>query len=380
MQTKRRKQRRGCLFLGFILLMSISVNAQEGGQIEIAAPFLTITPDSRAAGFGDQGAATTADNNSQFWNPAKYLFASYKGGVSYTYTPWLKNVASGINLHNIAGFYKVDGRQAVSASLRYFSIGDIPIWDINGNVVKEFKPNEFAVDLAYSRKLSEHLSGSVAFRFIRSDLTGGISIPNVSGNAGESNSVSSVAADVALYYQRVLANNNEFALGLNLSNLGPKVSYSSSSEKAFIPATFRLGGRYTFNLNAQNKISALIETSKLMVPSPNYKNGVNTNADKTVLEGVFSSFGDAPGGFSEELKEFTYSIGAEYYYANRFGVRTGYFHESQMKGNRKFFTFGVGVNYNIFAIDLAYLAPTNSGSNNPLGNTIRFTVGAQIGK
>lgn len=380
MQTKRRKQRERYLFLGLILLMSVSVNAQKDGRIEIAAPFLTITPDSRAAGFGDQGAATTADNNSQFWNPSKYLFTSYKGGVSYTYTPWLKNVANGINLHNIAGFYKVDNMQAVSASLRYFSLGDITFRDVNGDVVNEFKPNEFAIDVAYSRKLSSYLSGSVAFRFLRSDLTGGTSIPNISGNAGNSKSASSVAADIALYYERTLANSNEFALGLNLSNLGPKVSYSSSSEKAFIPATFRLGGRYTINLDARNKISALVETSKLMVPSPNYKNGVNVNADKTVLEGVFSSFGDAPGGFSEELKEFTYSIGTEYYYANQIGVRAGYFHESQIKGNRKFFTFGIGAKCNAYTADVAYLVATGGGSSNPLSNTIRFTVGAQIGR
>lgn len=363
------KQIRTFLIWTFLVFSSTSIFAQEAPKV--GAPFLKIAPDARSAGYGDQGAATVPDNNSQFWNPAKYIFSDYKTGASYTFTPWLRNSADDMNLHFLSGFYKIDDRQAVSASLRYFSLGSIPFTDISGNLMQDVKANEFAIDVAYSRKFSENLSSSVAFRYIRSDLT---------GSSNEQYKAGSVfAADVALYYQKKLEI-NEIAFGVNISNLGPKISYSTDGEKSFIPTNLRLGARYTFNLNEQNKLSLLAETSKLLVPTPNIKNGIDKNADKTVLEGIFSSFGDAPGGFSEEMKEFVYSLGAEYTYAKTVSLRTGYFHEAETKGNRKYFTFGLGANYKSFIFDVAYLVPTSSGNNSPLANTLRFSVGFKLDK
>lgn len=358
-------------------LLSIVSKSQEANQIIVGAPFLTITPDARSAGFGDQGVATTADNNSQFWNAAKYTTAAYQSGVSYTYTPWMKNVADNINLHSIAGFYKFDDKQAVSASLRYFSLGDINFTDDNGNLTTNAKPNEFAIDAAYSRKLSATLSAAVTFRFLRSDLTGSSSIPNVGGTSTiESKAATSAAADIALYYSKKFTGHNEFAIGLSISNIGPKISYSSDADKVNIPTNLKLGTRYTFDAGENCTVAALLETSKLLVPTPDYdKNGINKNADKTVLEGMFSSFCDASDGFSEELKEFTYSIGTEVNIYNTILARAGYFHESETKGNRQFFTFGVGGKYKMAVIDLAYLVPSTTGKNNPLDNTFRFSVG-----
>lgn len=367
-------QIRTFLFCAFLVLSSTGIFAQDN-QVKIGAPFLIIAPDARSAGYGDQGAATSADNNSQFWNPAKYIFSGSSTGASYTFTPWLKNSADDINLHFLSGFYKIGDKQAVSASLRYFSLGTIPFTDISGNKTGEFGANEFALDAAYSRKLSENLSAAVSFRYLRSDLTGN----NASTSTYETKAASTFAADIALYYQRKLEV-NEVAFGVNISNLGTKISYSDNGEKSFIPSNLRLGARYTFNISELHKLSLLAETSKLLVPTPKYENGVDKNADKTVLEGIFTSFGDAPGGFKEEMKEFVYSLGAEYTYAKTISLRSGYFHEAQSKGNRKYFTFGLGANYKSFIFDIAYLVPTNSGSNNPLDNTLRFSVGFQMGK
>ena len=370
------------LIIGVLGFSASNVKSQESNQIIVGAPFLTIAPDSRAAGYGDQGAATNADNNSQFWNPAKYPFTQYKGGATYTYTPWLKNIADGINLHSIAGFYKFNDKQAISASVRYFTIGEIPINDEMGNNFGNavMKPNDFAVDLGYSRKLSDNFSAAIVFRFLRSDLTGGSSVPSIGGVAIDSKAASSVAADIAVYYNKIYTSKNVLAFGLTISNLGPKISYSDNGDKIFIPTNLRIGGRYTFNIGEKNQLSALLETTKLLVPTPDYKDGINVNADKTVLEGIFSSFGDAPGGFSEEMKEFTYSVGLEYALYNTFMARTGYFHESKMKGNRQFVTFGIGAKYRVFEIDAAYLVPTSSGNTSPLDNTFRFSVGVQLGK
>jgi hypothetical protein len=358
------------------ILISTSNLFGQDNPINVGAPFLTITPDARAAGYGDQGVATSPDNNSQYWNPAKYAFASSRYGGSYSFTPWLKNIADDINLHYLSGFYKVDDKQTVSASLRYFSLGNISFRDNSGYITTDFKPNEFSIDVAYSRKLAESLSASIVFRYLRSDLTGSNSIPDLNI---DTKAASAFAADIALYYQKIVAQ-NEYAFGVTISNIGPKISYSDAGEKSFIPTNLRIGARYTRSISEKSKISGLLETSKLLVPTPNIENGVDKNADKGVMDGIFSSFGDAPGGFSEELKEFVYSIGAEYSYANTVALRTGYFHEAATKGNRKFYTFGFGVNYKMFTIDASYLVPSSGGRNNPLDNTFRFSLGFQIPK
>ena len=366
---------RSFLLAGSILIFSSNLFGQDS-QINVGAPFLTITPDARSAGYGDQGAATSPDNSAQYWNPAKYTFSNSKFGGSYSFTPWLNNISDDISLHYLSGFYKVDERQAISASLRYFSLGNISFRDDYGNITSDFKPNEFAIDLAYSRKLTGSLSASIAFRYLRSDLTGKTAIPDLNI---DTKAASAFATDIAIYYQKQIEK-NEYAFGVNISNIGPKISYSDVGDKSFIPTTLRIGARYTRSIGEKSKISGLLETSKLLVPTPVYENGIDKNTDKGVIDGIFSSFSDAPGGFSEELKEFVYSIGAEYSYANILALRSGYFHEAEMKGNRKFYTFGLGINYKMFSIDVSYLAPANGGRNNPLDNTFRFTLGFQIPK
>lgn len=353
---------------------------REYNPIRVGAGFLAITPDSRAAGYGDQGVATSADNCSQYWNPSKYPFHDSKGGASFTYTPWLKNIINGISLNYLSGFYKIDELQTVSASFKYFALGNVEFTDENNTPQKKFSPNELSFDAAYSRKFSENISSAIAFRYFTSNITGGYT-----QNSIETKTASSFAADISLYYQAELGrsyNKNEVALGLSISNIGPKISYNNEAGyKSFIPTTLRLGARYTTEMQRVHKFSFMLETSKLLVPTPNFdESGTNLNADKSVLSAIFSSFGDAPNGFSEELQEFTISLGGEYTYNNMVNFRVGLFNESKSKGNRKFFTLGGGFKYSAFLLDIAYLVPTSNGANSPLSNTFRITIGTEIGK
>ncbi len=371
-----------------LVFLSIGLDAQTiskgdlgGGinSIQTAVPFLTIAPDSRGGSMGDLGAATTPDVNSQFWNPAKYAFMESEVGVSLTYTPWLRNLINDINLTYLAGYYRFRPDQTISASLRYFSFGDITFTDGSGNTVKKFNPNEFSFDVGYSRLFGKKISGAIAFRYIRSDLTGGYS------NSGASSAGQAFAADIAAYYQQpimIADKKGEMAFGANISNIGTKLSYNEDQKKDFIPMNFRLGGRATAFLDQYNKISVALDFNKLLVPTPpiydidgNIVKGKNNNI--SVTKALFQSFYDAPDGFSEEVKEIAYSIGAEYTYANQFSVRSGYFHESEMKGNRKYYSVGAGVKYNYFNLDFAYLIPA-SGRNNPMANTVRFTLTFQM--
>ena len=371
-----------------LVFVSIGLDAQTiskgdlgGGinSIQTAVPFLTIAPDSRGGSMGDLGAATTPDVNSQFWNPAKYAFMESEVGVSLTYTPWLRNLINDINLTYLAGYYRFRPDQTVSASLRYFSFGDITFTDGSGNTVKKFNPNEFSFDVGYSRLFGKTISGAIAFRYIRSDLTGGYS------NSGASSAGQAFAADIAAYYQQpimIADKKGEMAFGANISNIGSKLSYNEDQKKDFIPMNFRLGGRATAFLDQYNKISVALDFNKLLVPTPpiydtdgNIVKGKDN--DISVTKALFQSFYDAPDGFSEEVKEIAYSIGAEYTYADQFSVRSGYFHESEMKGNRKYYSVGAGVKYNYFNLDFAYLIPA-SGRNNPMANTVRFTLTFQM--
>lgn len=370
----------GGIFCGKLAYSQSDIIGREFNPIRVAAPFLTITPDSRAAGYGDQGVASSADNNSQYWNPAKYIFTETKGGVSVTYTPWLKNIINGISLSNIAGYYKVDNNQSISASLRYFSLGEVEFTDNSNTLQKQFKPNELALDAAYSRRLNDFLSSAIGFRYISSNLTGGYAL-----DAVETKKASSFAADISLYLEKPLRmgyNDAEAAFGMSISNIGSKVSYSNNvNSKSFLPTTLRIGGRYSIVANRTHKISVLIETSKLLVPTPKYdEQGNNLNANKSVVSSIFSSFGDAPGGMKEEFNEFTFSIGAEYTFNNTFSLRAGSFTESKNKGNRKFFTVGGGLKYNLLVLDIAYLIPTVNSAANPLSNTFRISIGTELGQ
>lgn len=347
--------------------------------ISTAVPFLTITPDSRAGAMGDAGVASSPDMNSQHWNPAKYAFIGNDMGVALSYSPWLRNLVDDINLAYLAGFKRLDDEQVLSASLRYFSLGNITFRDDFGNMQGQQNPNEFAIDFGYSRLLSENFSGSVTFRYIRSDLTGGMLVNGVESHAGNA-----FATDIAFYYRTEMRQNRKnsvFSAGLNLSNIGSKISYTDGETKDFLPANMRLGVSYETELDDYNKLGFMVDFNKLMVPTSNYEsveddNGVivggGSNQDKSVLGGIFSSFTDAPGGFKEELQEVNVSLGVEYWYQEQFALRAGYFYENENKGNRKFITAGAGFKLNVFTLDFSYLFTTQQ--NHPLENTLRFSL------
>ncbi len=330
-------------------------------------PSLSIAPDSRAGGMGDVGVATSPDVNSQYWNPAKYVFMESDAGFSLSYTPWLRKLVNDIDLAYLAGYWKLDDRQAVSASLRYFSLGEIVLTDEQGTPLNTAQPNEFAVDAAYSIKLSEKLSAAAAMRFIRSDLGNG-------GTGSEMYPGTAVAADIATYYKTPITmetTEGSLAFGLNISNIGSKISYDQMESSNFIPTNLRLGGSFDYPLDNFNKISVSADINKLLVPTKNDMSEDEYN-NMAPLTGVFKSFSDAPGGVSEELQEIMWSIGAEYAYNNQFFVRGGYFNENQYKGNRKYFTAGAGFKLNVFQLDAAYVISTSQ--TNPLDQTLRFSL------
>ena len=340
--------------------------------ITTAVPFLTITPDSRHGAMGDVGAATSADANAQYWNPSKLAFTDEQFGLSLSFTPWLRQLVSDVNLAYLSGYWKLNSQQTIGASLRYFSMGEILLTDLNGTSLASVKPSEFALDVSYARKLSENFSGSVALRYIRSDLSGGIgTTAYVPGNA--------FASDVSFFYNRDLStddNKKIFGAGINISNIGSRISYDNGSHKEYLPANLKLGTSFTTELNKFNSFTFALDFNKLLVPTPHLGTGANESSSSSI-SAMFSSLSDAPGGMKEELQEINYSAGIEYWYNSKFALRTGYFNENQYKGNRKFFSTGVGVKMSICTIDFAYLIPVNQ--NNPLANTIRFTLNFNLG-
>ena len=374
------------LAAGLISTASLAQKANLSGTtntVTTAVPFLRISPDARSGAMGDVGIAIDPDANVQYWNLSKLPFASKKYGVSATYTPWLKDLVPDIFLAYLAGYAKFgeNDNQTISASLRYFSLGEINYTDINANPIGTGKPNEFAFDLGYARKLSEYLSAGISFRYINSAIASGLSAttPGIEYRPGNA-----FGADLGVYYRKK-NDIDEFrsgtvALGAVLSNVGSKISYTST-RRDFIPINLGLGGAYTYQADAYNAITFALDVNKLLVPTPIDTNtDANTGPnyvipDKSVVSGMLGSFSDAPGGFNEELKEFQISAGAEYWYRQQFAVRAGYFWEHKLKGDRKYFTLGVGVRYNVFGLNFAYLVPSGSGINrNPLSNTFRFSL------
>jgi hypothetical protein len=360
-------------------LISESFAQDKINVVTSAVPFLRITPDARSGGMGDVGIATTPDANSSFANIARTPFSTSKGGVAINYTPWLRDLAvNDVFLASLAGFYKIDDQSAISASLRYFKLGSIQFTDASGNDLQQYNPKEFAVDLGYSRKLSDKFGLGIAIRYINSNLA--------SGNFGGQNykAGSSVAGDLHLYHHGVKENGQGLNWGLTLSNLGSKISYSSdATQKDYIPANLGVGVAYTKVFDEANKITFALDLNKLLVPTPpTLSNGVNPAADSADLrkyrdQGVASSwiksFGDATGHLNEEIQEINISVGAEYWYNNQFGFRAGYFYENPQKGNRKYFTVGAGVKYSVAALNFSYIFPTGSGTTRiPLSNTYRF--------
>jgi hypothetical protein len=351
----------------------------ELNPIQTVVPFLTIAPDSRAGAMGDAGVATSPDLFSMHWNPAKFAFIDGKAGVGISYAPWLRNLVPDINIAYLSGYYRIDEKQVVSSSLVYSSLGDVPFTDEYGNLERTFKPNEFSFDAGYSRLFSEKFSGGIAFRFIYSNLTGG----TYSGGEATKPGIS-FAADISGYYQTkvtMFSRDGQIGAGFNFSNIGTKMSYSDGQTSDFIPMNLRIGTSGSINIDNFNKIGLSFDLNKLLVPTPpiydndgNIVDGMDPNVSVPVA--IIHSFYDAPGGFSEEMHEITFSIGTEYWYNNQFAIRGGYFHEHETKGNRKYFTIGAGFRLKGFNIDFSYLMPTVS--NHPLARTLRFSLAFDI--
>jgi hypothetical protein len=352
-------------------------NADELNAIQTVVPFLTIAPDSRSGGMGDAGVATSPDVFSMHWNPAKFAFIDGKGGVGLSYSPWLRTLVPDINIALLSGYSRIDKKQVVSSSLLYSSLGDVPFTDEFGNLERTFTPNEFAFDLGYSRLFTDNLSGGIAFRFIYSNLTGGSYSGGVATKPG-----TSFAADISSYYNKdinLLDKDGSFSAGINISNIGAKMSYSDSQISDFIPTNMRLGGAFTINLDSYNSLTVSVDLNKLLVPTPPVYSTANSDSivagkdpDVSVPVAIFQSFVDAPGGFKEEMHEITTSAGLEYWYNNIFAIRGGYFREHETKGNRKYFTAGAGVRLNAFTLDFSYLMPLVA--NHPLARTLRFSL------
>ncbi len=387
------------LTLGLAILHVIAgteVNAQkkftlDGGYntITTAVPFMRVTPDARSGGMGDVGIAISPDANAQYWNVAKLAMSKKDAGVGITYTPWLKALVDDIALYYLSGYMKFGEKdnknQALGVSLRYFSMGTINYTDINAASIGNGNPREMAFDVSYSRKLSEKFSVGLTGKYIHSNIINGAAQATSNSKPGNS-----FAVDFGAYYTMPLKASDENAAGSNLNigavvtNLGSKISYNNAT-KDFIPTNLGIGVAYDYNIDEYNKLTLAMDFNKLLVPTPQYKDTVDALGnvvqvqyyprDKNLISGVFSSFGDAPSGFGEELNEWTISTGAEYGYQNQFFARAGYFYEAKSKGNRKFLSLGLGVKYSVFGLNFAYLVPSGSGATrNPLSNTLRFSL------
>jgi len=365
------------IFLMIGMLFISKIDAQTRNGITTAMPFLLIVPDARAGGMGDVGVTTTADANSLFHNPSKIAFAPREVMIGVNYSPWLRNLTNDIFIGGASYIRRGNENSAWGVDFRYFSLGKIDLNEVgaNGQIIDlgSINPNEFTLSGTYAMKLSESYSMGVSLKYIRSNLA----FTGVSGS--DISPVNSFGVDVSGYYQSEEENygtfNGRYRLGFNIANIGPKVSYVPGEED-FIPTNLKLGGGFDFILDDYNVIKANVEFTKLLVPTPQPD---GSDQDKSWISGMFSSFGDAPGGFSEEIKEFTYGIGAEYLYNNAFALRGGYFHESEIKGNRKYFTLGAGFKTNALNIDLSYLM-NSSDVNNPLENSLRFSLSFDLGE
>ena len=367
----------------------ITRSALQLNTITTAVPFLSIAPDSRAGALGDAGVASSPDANSMHWNIAKLAFIEKESGISISYSPWLRALVPDISLSYVSAYKKLGDNSAIGGSLRYFSLGDIKFTNEDGLAIGDFNPAEYALDVGYSQKFGRRFSGGIAVRYVRSNLTGGISVQGQDTKAGNA-----FAADVGVFYTteetEIFGQDAILNLGMNISNIGTKISYTDDAIKDFIPINLRVGQSLTFLVDDHNSIAILTDVNKLLVPTPPVyatdDSGTpildditgepviesGKNPDVPIVTGIFQSFNDAPDGFSEELREFNISAGLEYWYNKQFAVRTGYFHESAIKGNRRYITAGLGLKMSVFAIDFSYLIPLTQ--DNPLANTFRFSL------
>ncbi len=382
------------LLIATVLFSNVNAQIEKNGQqlntITTAVPLLMIGPDARAGGMGDGGVASSADANSMHWNPAKYAKIADDMGFALSYTPWLRNLVNDINLAYVSFYKRINPMSTFAASLRYFSLGEITFTNNVGDPIGTYKPNEFAIDATYARVLTDKLSIAVAGRFIYSNLTQGQFVQGVETKPG-----TSVAADIALYWEDDVdwfkTMDAQFAWGINISNMGSKISYSGTNiEKDFIPTNLRIGPRLTLELDDYNSLSFQVDINKLLVPTPPIYSD-STNPDGTYIiekgmdpnvgpiQGMIQSWYDAPGGFSEEMREFSFAFGTEYWYTDVLALRGGFFYEDLTKGNRKYATLGVGLRYNVFGLDFSYLIPVTQDQN-PLQNTLRFSLLFDLGK
>ncbi|RNI26379.1 hypothetical protein EFB08_16050 [Rufibacter latericius] len=373
---------RSTLFVLFLVSgASLSSNAQttigqstEYRPITTAVPFLSVSPDARAAGMGDAGVATTPDANTLFWNSAKLGFIEDDLGVSLSYTPWLSKIVNDMSLSQLSAHKKVTQNSSIALSLLYFDLGELNFTDASGNAIQNFNPKEYAISLGYGQKLSENLSLGVGARFIHSNLSGNVNVGSGGNVIGESQPGNSVAVDLGVYYTKDLAmggKNYNLSFGGNVSNIGAKISYTTAGRKDFLPTNLRLGTAFTMELDPYNKITLAVDGNKLLVPYTQ-SNDPAANDQTNVFSGIFKSFTDAPGGGTEEVKEITVSSGLEYWYDNMFAARAGYFYENELKGGRQYFTMGLGIRYQKFGFDGAYMIPNDQ--NNPLAQTFRFSL------
>lgn len=357
------------LTAAFVLFSSLltTSHAQNINVVTTAVPFLRISPDARAGGMGDLGIATSPDASAGFWNIGKVAFNQSKGGIAATYTPWLKNLVNDVYLASVSGYYKVDENSALNLGLRYFSLGNIQFTDQNGNINGTGKPREFGIDFGYSRRLSEKFGLGIALRYINSDLASGAVSGSNTYKVG-----SSVAGDIGFYWNGLTTEGSGFTAGATLTNLGAKISYTDNADqKDFIPANFGLGFTWNKAFDEQNRLTLGADFNKLLVPTLKENPTAQDITDyrsKGIAGSWFDSFSDFPG-------QANVSIGAEYWYNNQFAFRAGYFFEDKTRGNRRYFTAGLGLKYNIFGLNFSYLAPSGSGvTQNPLSNTLRFSV------
>ena len=374
--------------LTFILLPMLMISLSASAQVDkkdifnpvyTAVTSQTIAPDARAAGLSDVGVATDPDVNSQYWNPAKYPFTISRAGVSISYTPWLRQIVNDMYMANLVGYYRIGDYSAVSTSLRYFNMGEVPLSSsVGSSNDMTINPYEMSFDAAYSLMLSEKFSIAAGVRWIYSDLTYDYSSETTPGSA--------FAADIAAYYQNYInigQRECQLGVGLNISNIGSKINFGSDDNSEFIPTNMRLGAALMIPVDQFNRFTIAVDANKLLVPTRPIQKENETDEDYNVrlqkdyydissIGGIFKSFGDAPGGFKEELQEVSWSLGGEYVYNDKFAIRAGYHHESETKGNRKYFTIGAGFKMSAFSLDAGYVIAT--AKSNPLDQTLRFTL------
>jgi hypothetical protein len=371
--------------LYILLAIPVAASAQTStngsvNAISTAVPFLNITPDSRSGAMGDAGVALTPDVNANYWNPAKLAFLENDNDISLSYSPWLRHLVPDVSLAYLSYAHKLDDRNTFGASLRYFNLGSIQLIDDNQNDQGTYKPSELSIDGSFARKFGNNLSLGLTMRYIYSNFSNGAFVSG--GSTAQNKAGNAISAGVSVYYKKDYGDSSVFAFGGHISNIGSKIAYSEGGTKYFLPTNLKLGVANTWHMNGASKFTVTFDINKLLVPTPPVRDAdgkitAGKDDDVSVPAGLFQSFGDAPGGFSEELREISFSPGVEYWYNDLIALRAGYFYENPTKGNRHYATFGVGLKYQIFNFDFSYLAA--SQQNSPLANTLRFTLSASFG-